>query len=112
MKDKQEGKVHGVVRGTAVLMAARFAVMLMGMLQTILIARWFGASVMVDVFFVAMVVPVLFLGVVETNLCLAFTPLFVELEESGKADDAWILAATLMKHGALWLGLYVAAGLI
>jgi len=106
MKPESGSKMRGMVRGTAVLMVARLAMMLMGMLQTILMARWFGASVMVDAFFVATVVPVLFLGVVETNLSLAFTPLFVELEESGKSQDAWTLAATLMKQGALWVGLY------
>ncbi len=112
MENDRKGKVRGVVRGTAVLMLARVAMMLMGMVQTILIARWFGASFMVDVFFVAMVVPVLFLGVMETNLSLAFTPLFVELEESEKPDDAWVLAATLMKRGALLVGIYSAVSLL
>jgi putative peptidoglycan lipid II flippase len=106
------GKIRRVVRGAAVLMLARVAMMVMGMLQTILIARWFGASIMVDAFFIAMAVPILFLGVVETNLSLAFTPLFIELEESDKPADAWILAATLLKCGAMLVGGYALVTLV
>lgn len=112
MANEYSRSVRGLVRGAVVLMVARVAMMAMGLLQTILIARWFGASVMVDVFFVAIAVPVMFLGVVETNLSLAFTPLFVELEESGKSDDAWVLAATLLKKGTLLVGLYMVATIV
>lgn len=100
---------RGLVHGAAILVIARALTMVLGLLQTVLLARWFGASVMVDMFFVAFAIPALVLGVVESNLSLAFTPLFVELEESGREGDARVLAATMMKKGMLVVGLYVAA---
>jgi len=94
-------------KGTAILLASRVVSAVLALLQFVLIARYFGATSTTDAFFVASVVPILFLGLVETNLALTFTPLFVELEQDGKDADAWTLAATLFKGGTLIMILYV-----
>ena len=107
MPNDHASAVRGVFRGAAVLVVARVLTMALGLVQTVLVARWFGATTAADVFFVASAVPFLFLGVVESNLGFAFTPMFVGLEQAGKTDDAWVMAATLFKKGALFVGLYM-----
>lgn len=98
-----------MLKGVAILVGARAGSALLGVLQTLLIAHYFGAGKAADGFFVASAVPVLFLGVVEANLSLTFTPLFVELEEAGDTKGAWTLAATLFKKGSLLILTYMVA---
>jgi putative peptidoglycan lipid II flippase len=96
-----------LLKGTAILLASRLVAMALGVLQTLLIARYYGASVATDAFFVASAVPVIFLGVVEMSLGLTFTPLFIELEEKGDRASAWTLAATLFKRGGILVVIYM-----
>lgn len=112
MNEPHENAGRRVLRGTGILMLGRSMAMVFGLLQTVLIAKFFGATSMADAFFVAAAVPVLLLGVVENNLGLTFTPLFVELEHKGDKEGAWTLAATLFKGGSLIMGAYVALTIV
>ncbi len=95
-----------LAKGAAILVVARLMSAALGILQVLLISHYFGASLTADAFFVASAVPLIFLGVVESNLGLTFTPLFIELEEKGEASAAWVMAATLFKAGLLLVGGY------
>src|SRR3974377_2318028 len=67
----------------ALVSAATVTSLLLAIVRDVLIADWFGASVISDVFFFALVIPTLFENVIGISLKDALIPFLTEAKQKG-----------------------------
>jgi len=92
-----------LLKGAAILSAARLLSTAFGISVLILIATAFDASSSTDAYFVAHSISFLFTGALESCLSLAFVPAFIHLREKEGEDAAWRLAMGLVRSVLLAL---------
>lgn len=86
--------------------------LVMGLLNQVLIAWFFGADVEMDAFFTAAVVPLYLQTVMIGGLAFVIIPAFVREETEGNPDDAWSLVGTFFWITAIILSLFALLGSI
>ena len=83
-----------ITRSAFKVLAGGFLSLSAGLVNQVVIAAFFGASVGMDSFLTANVVPLYFQYVLLSGLSFVFIPAFVREATSGREDDAWALAGT------------------
>lgn len=101
---------ESIVRAGLIILLANFASRILGFGREILIARFFGASAVVDSFLVAQVLPATIAGLIGGALTTVFIPVFVEEREKEGEKKAWEGARVIFGVSFLYLLLMLAAG--
>lgn len=78
---------RGEVRSTLAITALQMSGKMLGLLKTLVIAAWFGASAPLDAFWVAYTIPAMLPGMVRGVVATAFIPGFMRSAASGENVD-------------------------
>lgn len=99
---------------SSVLVVTGFTVLgqVVGFITQVAIASLFGASADMDAFLAASAVPQYVVSVLLGSLGFVFVPVFVEYLSTGREDEAWEIASSIINFSLLILGILVALGVI
>ena len=75
-------------------------------------AALFGAGADMDAFLAASAVPQYVIAVLLGSLGMVFVPVFIDYLATGREDEAWQIASTVINLSLLVLGALVAAGIL
>jgi len=92
-------------RHTAVVLLANSASMALGLLATVLVARYFGSGATVDAFFVALAVPQVVGQILLSVALISIVPVYLELKTKSGADAAQASVAPLFYFSAVVLSI-------
>ena len=95
-KIKNSDKKRNLSRASLSLAAIRVAGLGISFFSIILLAKYFGAGQMTDIFFIAMVFPIFFLRQIGRAINCSFIPVFSEILTSGDEKGAWRTASSFM----------------
>jgi putative peptidoglycan lipid II flippase len=93
---------HGVLRATAITAGSAATVALIGFVKNLLAAYYFGTSLGMDAYLIALVIPDMVVNLVMTG-AFNFVPLFAE-ERTRSPEAAWRAASQMISYWALLLG--------
>ncbi len=93
MKDSHETENHRVAKAAGVVGLATMLSRVFGFIRDVIVARYFGAGLATDAFFVAFRIPNLLRRLfAEGSLTIAFVPVFTEYLKAKSREDAFELA--------------------
>jgi putative peptidoglycan lipid II flippase len=93
---------HGVLRATAITASSAAMVALLGFLKNLLAAYYFGTSLGMDAYLLALVIPDMVVNLVMTG-AFNFVPLFAE-ERVRSPEAAWRAASQMISYWVVLLG--------
>ena len=94
---------QGVGKATVINGAARALAGFLKLLVIVVIAREFGADLIVDAYMVAKSVPMLFFVIGEATFVTSFLPVFIRYRVREGEDKAWLLADSVFSFLLLFL---------
>jgi len=77
-----------------------------------MMAAFFGAGAGMDAFLAANAIPQYVIAVVLGSLSVVFVPVFIEYLKTGREDEAWLVASSIINLTLLGLGVLVIAGVL
>lgn len=102
-----------IARGAVVVSSATMVSRILGYVRDMVIARFFGAGMAADAFFVAFRIPNTLRELVgEGALSASFIPVFTEQMGQDKKRDAWKMAASLLNLMVIFLTVVTIIGIL
>ena len=98
-------KTETIAKGTLVIIIATFASKILGFIREILIAKYYGASVITDSYLVATILPTALAGIIGGALTTVFIPLFIEEKNKNGDQKAWEVASSVIITSVIYLGI-------
>ena len=92
-------------RGSLQVVLCGMLVQLLGFLKLLLIAHWFGVSLELDAYYLALVVPALLQGFIGGALQTGFVPVYMQLQASDAAQAGDLAGQVFVR--LLWGLLFV-----
>jgi putative peptidoglycan lipid II flippase len=109
----ESGKTGGLLQSTAVVGSMTLLSRILGLARDMVYARFFGAGLIMDAFFVAFKIPNIFRRFfAEGAFSQAFVPVFAEYDESRSKADAQVLANNVAGTLGIILFAFTAIGVI
>jgi putative peptidoglycan lipid II flippase len=99
-----------VARSTVIVMAATLASTLLGFLREVVNAGYFGTRWQMDTFLAAATIPTILFGLFNGALVSALVPVFSQYLATGRDEEGWRLANTIVNVLAIVLVVSCAAG--
>jgi putative peptidoglycan lipid II flippase len=98
-------KTETIAKGTIIIIIATFASKILGFIREILIAKYYGASVITDSYLIATILPSALAGIIGGALTTVFIPLFIEERNKNGDQKAWEVASSVIITSVIFLGI-------
>jgi putative peptidoglycan lipid II flippase len=98
-------KTETIAKGTIIIIIATFASKILGFIREILIANYYGASVITDSYLIATILPSALAGIIGGALTTVFIPLFIEERNKNGDQKAWEVASSVIITSVIFLGI-------